>query len=238
MSPYAEPRLQGMIWRWWPESNTQGAEEEEQHVPKCDANSLPDRRDGGENWTSQTENSFHLGCRYEHGQQFSSQPQIDDAPVRLGKAFPNTPTFRPALINAGGSVSRNRGRWIAYARKIVVNIPHRLLCYQLRGRMQHLMCSTGDARMSFHNLYPRSVTRGRASLELLIGKARQPSQVTRVGAGQVASVSARQLLTDGGRQGRFQGCGGRESEPGDGPGCSAAPHKAHGHWHACGEGHR
>jgi hypothetical protein len=33
----------------WPESNTQGAEEEEQHVPKYDANSLPDRRDGGEN---------------------------------------------------------------------------------------------------------------------------------------------------------------------------------------------
>jgi hypothetical protein len=34
----------------WPESNTQGAEEEEQqHVPKCDANSLPDRRGGGEN---------------------------------------------------------------------------------------------------------------------------------------------------------------------------------------------
>ena len=29
--------------------NTQGAEEEEQHVPKCDANSLPDRRGGGEN---------------------------------------------------------------------------------------------------------------------------------------------------------------------------------------------
>ena len=74
----------------------------------------------GKIWTSQTENSFHLGCRYVHGQQFSSQPQIDDAPVRLGKAFPNTPTFRPALINAGGSVSRNRGRWIAYARKIVV----------------------------------------------------------------------------------------------------------------------
>src|SRR4029077_7453124 len=82
-----------------------------------------------------------------------------------------------------------------------------LLCYQLRGRMQQVLCGTGDACMSFHNLYPRSVTPGRASLELLIGKARQSSQVTPVGAGQAASVSARQLLTDGGRQGRFQGCG-------------------------------
>src|ERR1700733_7676539 len=155
----------------------------------------------GKIWTSQTENRFHLGCRYVHSQQFSSQPQIDNAPVRLGKALPNSPTFRPALINAGGSVGRNRGRWITYARKIVGSIPHsrRPLCYQLRGRMQQLGCGRGDARMSFHNLYPRSVTGGRASLELLIGKARQSSQMTPVGA--------RQLLTDGGRQGRFQGCG-------------------------------
>jgi hypothetical protein len=121
----------------------------------------------GKIWTSQTENRFHLGCRYVHGQQFSSQPQIDDAPVRLGKALPNTPTFRPALINAGGSVGRNRGRWIAYAQKMVGSIPHsrRLLGYQLRGRMQQLWCGTGNGRMSFHNLYPRSVTPGRASLE-------------------------------------------------------------------------
>src|ERR1700721_3337618 len=60
----------------------------------------------GKIWTSQTENRFHLGCRYVHSQQLSSHPQIDNAPVRLGKARPNTPTFRPALINAGGSVGR------------------------------------------------------------------------------------------------------------------------------------
>src|SRR2546425_7962240 len=30
------------------ESNTQCGEQEEQHVPKCDANSRPHRRDGGE----------------------------------------------------------------------------------------------------------------------------------------------------------------------------------------------
>src|ERR1022692_4624799 len=164
----------------------------------------------GKMWTSQTENSFHWGCRYVHGQEFSSQPQIDNAPVRLGKALPNTPTFRPALINVGGSVGRNRGRWIAYVRETVGSIGHgrrRLLCYPLRGRMQQLWCGTGDAGMSFHNLYPRSVTTGCASLELLIGKARQSSQMTSVGAGQVTSVGARQLLTDSGRHAKFQGCG-------------------------------
>ena len=164
----------------------------------------------GKMWTSETENSFHLGCRYVHGQEFSSQPQIDDAPVGLGKALPNTPTFRPALINVGGSVGRNRGRWIAYARETVGSIGHgrrRLLCYPLCGRMQQLWCGTSDAGMSFHNLYPRSVTTGRASLALLIGKACQSSQVTPIGAGQVTSVGARQLLTDVGRHGTFQWCG-------------------------------
>jgi hypothetical protein len=163
----------------------------------------------GKIWTSQTENSFHLGWRYVHGQQFSSKPQIDDAPVRLEKALPNMPAFRPALINAGGSLGSNRGRLIAYARERVGSIPHRsrrLLCYH-RRRMQQLLCGAGQDRMSFNNLYPRSITGGHASLQLLIGEARQSSQVTPVGAGQVASVGVRQLLTDGGRQGRFQWCG-------------------------------
>ena len=49
--------------------------------------------------TSQTENSFHLGRRYVDGQQFSREPQIDDAPVGLGKALPNVPALHPALID-------------------------------------------------------------------------------------------------------------------------------------------
>ena len=165
----------------------------------------------GKIWTSQTENSFHLGCRYVHGQQFSSEPQIDDAPIRLRKTLANMPTFRPALINAGGSLGSNRVRLIAYAyaRETISSIPHgrrRLLCSHLAGRMQQLLCGAGEDRMSFHNLYPRSVTAGRASLELLIGEARQSSQVTPVGAGQVASVGVRQMFTDSRRHGRFQWC--------------------------------
>ena len=48
--------------------------------------------------TSQTENSFHLGRRYMDGQQFSRQPQIDDAPVGLGKALPNVPAPPPVIL--------------------------------------------------------------------------------------------------------------------------------------------
>lgn len=163
----------------------------------------------GKIWTSQTEDGFHLGCRYMHAQQFSSEPQIDDAPVRLGKVLANMPTLRPALIDAGGSLGSNRGRLFPNAREMVRDIPHRscrLLGYQLRGRMQQVMGGTGEERMSFHNLYPRSITGDRASLALLIGEACQSSQMTPVGAGQVASVGACQLLTNSSGHDRLQGC--------------------------------
>src|SRR6266849_6613301 len=47
----------------------------------------------------------------------------------------------------------------------------------------------------------------RTSRELLVGEAGQSSQVTPVGAGQVAAVSVSQLFAYGRRQGRFQRCG-------------------------------
>ena len=185
----------------------------------------------GKIWTSQTENRLHLGCRYVHGQQFSSQPQIDDAPVRLGKALPNMPMFRPALINAGG-LGSNRGGLIAYAGERV-GIPHsrrRLLCYHRRGQMQQVLGGAGQDGMSLNNLYPRSVTGGRASLELVIGEARQSSQVTPVGAGQVASVGCANCLpiavATAGSSGvvltRIQAC--------RWPGLLWSTTKAHGHW--------
>jgi hypothetical protein len=42
-----------------------------------------------------------------HGQQFSGEPQIDDAPVNRRKAFLNVPTLHPASINAYRSWSRD-----------------------------------------------------------------------------------------------------------------------------------
>src|SRR4029077_2872204 len=82
--------------------------------------------------TSQTENSFHLGRRYVDGQQFSCEPEIDDAPVGLGKALPNVPALHPALIDSDGSLGRNRGPWVLYAGEVVGSIPRcsrRLPCH-------------------------------------------------------------------------------------------------------------
>ena len=161
-------------------------------------------------WASQADDSFHLDRGYVHGEQFSGDPGIDNAPIGTRKALVNVPTLKPALIDAGGSLGTNRSRWIADTGETVGRIScrsSRRLCYHLRGQMQQVLSGAGEDCTSFNNLYPRSLTRGRASLELLVGKARQSAQVTGAGASQVAAVSVSQVLTDSRRHDRFQGCG-------------------------------
>jgi len=150
-------------------------------------------------WASQADDSFHLDRGYVHGEQFSGDPEIDNAPIGTRKALVNVPTLKPALIDAGGSLGTNRSRWIADTGETVGRISCRScrrLCYHLRGQMQQVLSGAGEDCTSFNNLYPRSLTRGRASLELLVGKARQSAQVTGAGASQVAAVSVSQVLTD------------------------------------------
>src|SRR5260370_8806358 len=157
--------------------------------------------------TSQTENSFHLGRRYVDGQQFSSEPQIDNAPVGLGKALPNVPGVHPALVDSDGSLASSRGSWVAYGGEVVGSNPrcrHRLPCHQLHGRRQQVLGGARENRTGFDNLYPRSITADRTSRELLVGEASQSSQVTPVGAGQVAAISVSQLVAYGRRQSRFE----------------------------------
>jgi len=166
----------------------------------------------GEMRTSEAENGFHLGRRNVHGQQFSREPQIDDAPIRLSKALANMPTLHPALIDAGSSLGRNRTRGIAYRGETVHGIG-RPMCYHLRGAAQQVLGSAGEDGTSFHNPYPGSVTGNRPSLRLLVGEACQSAQVTPAGTRPVAAVSMSQVLTDSRGHGSFQGCG-ADANPG------------------------
>ena len=166
-----------------------------------------------ETWTSQTEDSFHLSRGYVQGKQFSHEPQIDDAPVNLWKAFLNMPTFHPASINPRGSLRCHR--------RLMVDVQSRMesawrscgmLCYDLHGRMQQILGGTGQDGTSFDDFDPRSRTGSCTSFQLLIGEARQSSHVAPVGTGQVTSVGAGQPLTDDRGYGRLQG-GGADMNP-------------------------
>ena len=166
----------------------------------------------GKKWTSEAENGFHLGRRNVHGQQFSREPQIDDAPVRLSKALANMPMLHPALIDAGSSLDRNRTRGIVCWGETVQGVGWQL-CYHLRGTTQQVLGGAGQDPTSFHNPYPGSVTGKPPSLGLLVGESCQSAQVRRAGTRQVAAVCMSQVLTDNRGHGAFQRCG-ADANPG------------------------
>jgi hypothetical protein len=160
-------------------------------------------------WASQADNSFYLSWRYVHGKQFSSEPQIDNAPVNLGKAFLNMPTLQPGSVNTRGCLRRHR-TFLADVQARINAMRRRrcgLLCEGLPGGTQQILGGTGQDSARFDDFDPRSRTRGSTAYDFLIREARQSSQVTPVGAGQIASISVSQLLTDPGGYGRFQGSG-------------------------------
>ena len=159
-------------------------------------------------WTSQAEDSFHLSRRYVHGKQLSSEPQIDDAPVNLRKAFLNMPTLHPASINPHGSLRRHRA-FLAEVQGSIDPLRRRscgMLCDGLYGRTQQILGRAGQDGTSFDDFDPRSRTGSYTAFKLLIGEARQSPQVAPVGTGQIASVDVSQLFTDDRGYGRLQGC--------------------------------
>jgi len=158
-------------------------------------------------WASQAEDSLHLSRRDVHGEQLSSKPQIDHAPVNRRKAFLNVPTLHPASINAyrcwrgdralradvqAGSGAVRQRSWGG-------------LFHGLHGRTQQILGGAGQNRARFEDFDPRSRTGGHTTFELLIGEPRQSSQVTPAGAAPIAVVGARQLFTNQRGHLRFQG---------------------------------
>ena len=158
--------------------------------------------------TAQTENGFDLRGRCVLGEQLSGQPQIDDAPIGLWKAFANVPTRQPALID-GDSSLRGDGRRSGNVGSVVSRHCRRRGRYRwqrLNDSLQQVVSAAGQNCAGLQNFYPRSVTGSPTARQLLIGKARQSSQVTLVRAGQISLVGVGQLLSDSSCQGRWQGC--------------------------------
>src|SRR5215469_1911274 len=157
---------------------------------------------------SQADDSFHLSGRYVHGEQFSSQPQIDNAPVNLGKAFLNMPTLQPGSINTRSSLRRHRA-FLADMPALInpLRCCRGLLCEDLHGGTQQILGGTGQDSARFDDFDPRSRTRGSTACDFLIRETRQSSQMTPIGTGQIASISVSQLLTHPVSYGRFQGSG-------------------------------
>ena len=185
--------------------------------------------------TAQTENGFNLRGRCVLGEQLSGQPQIDSAPIGLWKALVNVPTLHPALIDGDSSLSGD-GRRSGKGGSLLRRRRGQYLYRRLAEGLQQVAGGAGQNWAGLQNFHPGSVPDSRTACELLIGKARQSSQVTPVRAGQISLVGVGQLLSDSSCQSRLQGCS-AEANPGlqmTGAGLdhhagfmSIAPHASH-----------
>ena len=154
--------------------------------------------------TGEPEDGLDLPSGFALREQIPGDPQIYDAPVRLRKAFENMPSLQATPVDRGGLVGAG---WAGFCGCRVDTEPRgrrpRWFCplpdglQQLRGARRHTHTGVDE----FH---PGRVSVGCAPCGLLISEPSEPSQVTPVRAGPIASVQACQVPTGGGRQHRFQ----------------------------------
>ena len=151
--------------------------------------------------TGEAEDGLNLNSGHALREQVSGDPKIYDAPIRLRKTFPNMPSLHTSLIDRGGfwgaDWARVCGGPVAWQRR-----GRRL--YRLPDGLQQRRGARRQTRTGMDESHPRGVAVGCASSGLLIGESGEPSQVTPVGAGPIASVEACQVSAGRGRDGRLQ----------------------------------
>ncbi len=158
----------------------------------------------GKKGTGEPKNRVDSSLRSSPRQQMPGDPQIHDAPVRLGKAFENAPALHTSPVDGGGL------RHFDWVRLIGCGVDE-----ERRDRVGWWWCIVPDtvqqrlgvwrqAGTGVHDSHPRSVPVGGASCGLLVGEAGEAPQVPPVRAGRIAAIQVRQALAGGGRHRRFQ----------------------------------
>ena len=154
--------------------------------------------------TGEAQDGLDLNSGPALRKQVSGDPEIYDAPIRLRKAFPNVPSLHTALIDRDGLGGvdrvRIRGGPVDRARR-----SGRL--YRLSDGLQQRLAARRQTGTGVDESHPRGVAVGCASCGFLIGESSQPSQVTPVGTGRIATVEMCQVPAGGSRHGRLQGRG-------------------------------
>ena len=151
--------------------------------------------------TGEAQDGLHLQDGPALREQVSGDPKVYDAPIRLGKAFLNTPSLHTAPIDGdglcgvgwyricGGPVDRERrGRRL----------------YRLPDGCQQRLAARRPTRTDVDESHPRGIAVGCVSRGFLISESSEASQVTPVGAGPIATVESGQMSAGRRRQGRLQ----------------------------------
>jgi len=151
--------------------------------------------------TGEAKDGLNLNSGLAQREQVSGDPKIYDAPIRLRKAFPNMPSLHTA------SVDRDGLGGAGWARICGGPVDRERRCrrlYRLPDGLQQRLAARRQTRTGVDESYPRGVAVGCATCGFLIGESSEPSQVTPVGAGPIATVQVCQVSAGRGRHGRLQ----------------------------------
>jgi len=135
--------------------------------------------------TGKAKDGLNLNSGLAQREQVSGDPKIYDAPIRLRKAFPNMPSLHTA------SVDRDGLGGAGWARICGGPVDRERRCrrlYRLPDGLQQRLAARRQTRTGVDESHPRGVAVGCATCGFLIGESSEPSQVTPVGAGPIATV--------------------------------------------------
>ena len=151
--------------------------------------------------TGEAKDGLNLNSGLAQREQVSGDPKIYDAPIRLRKAFPNMPSLH------AGSVERDGLRGADWARVCGGPVDRQRRdqrSHRLPDGLQQRRATRRQTCTGMDESHPRGVAIGCASCGFLIGESSEPSQVTPVGAGPIATVEVCQVSAGRGRHGRLQ----------------------------------
>ena len=134
-------------------------------------------------------------------EQIPGDPQIHDAPVRLRKALENMPSPHTTLVDGSGLFGAGWARLCSC--RVDTGGRGRWWCAVANG-LQQCLAARRQTHTGVDEFHPGSAPVRCASCGLLISEPGEPSQVTPVRTGQIASVHARQVLAGRSRHCRFQ----------------------------------
>jgi hypothetical protein len=151
--------------------------------------------------TGELKDGLDLNSGVALQEQVPGDPKIYDAPVRLRKAFPNMPSLQTSLVDRGGLLGAG---WATICDGPVNREGRGGRLYRLLDGLQKRFAARRQTRTGVEKFHPRGVAVQCTSCRFLIGESSEPSQVTPVGAGPIATVEVCQVSAGRGRHGRLQ----------------------------------
>ena len=110
----------------------------------------------GKLWAGEPQNPLRLGGSPSLREQVPGDPQIDDAPVGLRKAFADVPSLHTALIDLGGDRHGDTDWGSTLQARVGVGGQSRRRRHQCSGRQQQCLGSRRQTAFTFFHVVESS----------------------------------------------------------------------------------